>query len=335
MPPEPGTTPVVLRVAVGEYDHVEPLLTGKIALRGVTLRAVRLPAHQIFDRAFTTAEWDLCELSMALYTSMVAHGDDRYVGLPVFLSRRFRHSAVFVASDSPLERLEELRGRRVGVPKWSQTACIYVRGVLEDRHRVPLTSVSWVEGTVDDTARTEHLDVRLPAGVELRKADHEPLSVMLREGRLDAIISASPPKGVRSGVARSLLRSPRLEETAYFEETGVHPIMHVLVLRRSVHEQHPWLAANLVAGFHAAKERSLERLGSKGASLYPVPHLAEAVATSVRRFGGDPFPYGLRSNRPTIAAFCEHAWRQGVVHRYVEPEELFPVIAEVPSPSAD
>jgi 4,5-dihydroxyphthalate decarboxylase len=319
------THAVDVSVAVDDYDHVRWLVEGRTTVDGVrfTFHRTSRPA-ETFHRQLTHAEWDVSELSLAQFCHGVAAGDDRFVGLPVFPSRRFRHSSVFVRGDSALHDLGQLAGRRVGIPEWGQTAGVWVRGMLADRHHVGLGSVTWFQGGVDAPGRPEHADLALPPEVALHRVADRGLASMLVDGAIDAVVAARFPAGlVASGRVRTLLDDCRAAENAYFADTGIVPIMHVVVLRRSLHDRHPWLARDLVTAFTEARDWSLARLRSGGTPMYPVPHLPELVAEALGAFGDDPWPYGVDRNRPTLDTFCRYAHEQGLTPRLLAVEELF------------
>lgn len=320
-----GDATITLSVAIEDYDHVRALRSGEIEIDGVQLGFHRpsRPA-ETFHRQLRFAEWDVSELSLAQFCHCVARGDDRFVGLPVFPSRRFRHSSVFVAARSPLGSFEDLSGRRVGVPEWGQTAGIWVRGTLGDHHGVDLGSVTWVQGGVEEAGRPEHAALSLPPGVVLEPGPDRGLAEELVAGRLDAVVAARfPSRLLAEGRVRPLLADSRSAERTYFQVTGIHPIMHLLVLRRELAERHRWLAKDLVKAFGAAKDWSVARLGSAGTPMYPVPQLSDDVGEARVVFGDDPWPYGLEPNRKTLDTFLRYCWEQGVISREVAVEELF------------
>lgn len=312
-------------VAIDDYDHVRRLAEGHVTVDGVrfTFHRTSRPA-ETFHRQLAHAEWDVAELSLAQFCHGVAAGDDRFVGLPVFPSRRFRHSSVVVRGDSVLHDLGQLAGRRVGIPEWGQTAGVWVRGMLADRHDVGLGSVTWCQGGVDAPGRPEHAELALPPGVVVHRVTDRGLAAMLLDGSIDAVISARfPQRLLASGQARTLLADCRTAEAAYFADTGIVPIMHVVVLRHSLHDRHPWLARDLVNAFTEARDWSLARLRSGGTPMYPVPHLPELVAEAIGAFGGDLWPYGVEGNRHALQTFCRYACEQGLTARPLAVEELF------------
>jgi 4,5-dihydroxyphthalate decarboxylase len=314
-----------ISVAIDDYDHVRALASGEVAISGASLSFHRMsrPA-ETFHRQFRFGEWDVSEFSLALFCSLVGADDDRFVGLPVFPSRKFRHSSIYVRSDAPFATLEDLAGSRIGVPEWAQTAGVWVRGMLADHYGVDLSSISWFQGGVESLGRSEHAEVWLPEGVEVQTVQDAPLAQKLVQGELDAVIAARFPYDlIAAGKCRTLLPDPRSAEAVYWSETGIFPIMHLLVVRRDVYEQDRWLAKELVRAFTAAKDISVRRLASVGTPMFPLPHLAEEAGSLIRRFGPDPWPYGLEANRAALSSFVRYVNEQGISRRKIAIDELF------------
>jgi 4,5-dihydroxyphthalate decarboxylase len=313
-----------LSLAMCDYDHTRALSDGRVGVPGVKLNAqlFEYPSH-IFHRNLTFGEWDIAEMSFAKYCWLVSTGDPRFVAIPVFPSRRFRHSAVFVRRSSSLSELSELRNRRVGVPEWAQTAGVYVRGMLERDYGVSLDEIEWFQGGVNRLGRTETAEVELPPGVTVTPIEGRTLSELLAEGQLDAVIAASGPSATPTCSFRTLLADPASQEKAYWANTGIFPIMHLVVLRREHAERHPWLPRNLRIAFEEAKNLAASRLSTTHVSLYPVAFLDEAVTRAKAALGGDLWPYGVRHNRKTIETFLDFACRQGVTRRRLDVAELF------------
>jgi 4,5-dihydroxyphthalate decarboxylase len=314
-----------LSLALGKYEHVRDLLTGEITVPGVDLVAMSPPVEEIFYRFFHRREWDISEFSLAKYTSLVASGDTSMVGLPIFPSRLFRHSSAYVRRDSDLSSFGDFAGLRVGVPEWAQTASVYTRGILSEGYGIDLGDITWVQAGVNEPGRREKVTIRLPPGVTCASVDDRSLNEMLLSGDLDAVLSARPPRGFTDGTSRlrRLLRDPGVEERRQLATTGVFPIMHVVVLRRDVHDHHPWLAENLMVAFEAAKRASFQRLEDITCSQLPIPWVHEHILAVRELFDGDPFPYGIEPNRRTLETFTRLAHQQGVAVRHLAPEELF------------
>lgn len=315
-----------LSIALGDYDHVRDLLHGEVPVEGVELIvAKRAPVEEIFHRFTRFREWDISEMSFGKYVALASQPDCDLVAIPVFPSRAFRHSSIYVRGDSPLRSPTELEGLRVGIPEWAQTASIYTRGLLAHEYGVPLTAVQWTQAGVNEAGRKEKVTLRLPDGVRYRSEPTRSLNDMLVEGELDAVFSARAPQALTrgGGALRRLFADPRAEELAYWKKTGIFPIMHVLALRREVVLAHPWIAMNLLQAFEEAKRRSLERISDITASPVPLPWVANHAELSREILGDDFWPYGIEANRATLQAFLGFAWEQGVMQRPMTPEELF------------
>lgn len=314
-----------MSLAICAYDHVSALREGRVRPEGVDLNVqhFRYPS-EISHRMLKYGEWDVSEMSFAKYSSLVGRGDERFVAIPVFPSRCFRHSAVVVRETSPLRTLRELAGSRIGIPEWGQTAGVYVRGMLDEEYGIDLASIEWLQGGVNKIGREEHAEVTLPRNVRVTPVRDRPLADLLASGQIDAILAATGPDG-RNGALRSRTLMADAMGTAreYWRRTKIFPIMHVVVIRTDVHERHPWLASRLRQAFDAAKLWSLDRVYARNLSLYPVPQLTDVAAGWSGKMGTDVWPYGVERNRESIDAFLRYAHAQGVTERLVRAEELF------------
>jgi len=315
---------VALTLAIGDYEHTRDLASGRVPVQGATLNVLTLPPEEAFFRFTHFREWEVSEMSMGKVVSLRSQGDDGFAAIPVFPSRVFRHSMIYVREGGKLEGPEQLKGKRIGVPEWAQTAVIYARGYLAHQAGVPLDSVDWVQAGVNEAGRVEKVKLKLPAEVRLKPEPGRSLNDMLLAGDLDAVLSARPPKGLGSGIRR-LFSDYESAEEGYFRQTGIFPIMHVIVIRSDILARHPWLAMNLYKAFEEAKRRSIERLSEITASHAPFAWLAPYAERMKALFGEDFWPYGLEKNRKTLQAFVDFAFEQGVCHRQLSLEELFPV----------
>lgn len=315
-----------LTLAIGDYDHVRDLASGRVAAEGIELSCLSLPVEEIFFRFLRFREWDLSELSMGRYVSLLSQGDASFVAIPVFPSRMFRHSAIYVRRDAQIGTPGDLAGRRIGVPEWAQTAGIYVRGLLQHEFGLDLRAIEWVQAGIREPGREEEVAVALPPGIRLTRYADRTLEEMLLAGDLDAVISAHPPPSIGAGDSRvvRLFENPIEIETAYWRKTGVFPIMHTVAMRREIFERHPWTAMNLLKAFEAAKRLSIGRALEATASRFPIPWSAEHARRAQREMGEDYWPYGVAANRATLEAFLRYAAEQGVCHRPVTVDELFP-----------
>jgi len=315
-----------LSLAVGAYDHVRDLADGTVQVEGVELAVLQLPVEEMFHRFLVNGEFDISEMSFAKVAALAAQDDRRFVALPVFPSRVFRHSSIYVRADGGVARPEDLAGKRVGVPEWAQTAAVYSRGMLAHEHGVDLASIEWYQGGVNEAGRREKVALELPPGFRLTVVADRSLSAMLLEGELDAVLSARPPTPIEQGdtrVRRLFSAYPDVE-LAYARKTGIFPIMHVVAMRREVYERNRWLALSLFKAFGEARRRSLERAADIAVSHFPLPWVPDALRRAQELFGADPWPYGVEGNRVTLDAFLRYALEQGVCRRAVTTEMLFP-----------
>jgi 4,5-dihydroxyphthalate decarboxylase len=306
--------PVTL--AINPYDHVRDLLTGDVRAAGVDLVPLELPIEEIFYRFTKFREWHASEMSFGKVISLMSEDRPEIICVPVFLSRVFRHSAIYVGN-SKIRSPKDLEGKRVGIPEWAQTAGIYVRGMLAHEYGVDLAKIRWVQAGVREPGRVEKVELKLPAGVKIERNADRTLVDMLEKGDLDAVMSAREVPGVR------LFQDYRAAEAEYWKKTRVFPIMHVLVLRRDVYEQNRWLAMNLFQAFLEAKRRSVARVAEFGLSHLPMPWVPDHVRQWKEIAGEDFWPYGVEANRPTLEAFLQYGYEQGVCRKRLKVEDLF------------
>jgi 4,5-dihydroxyphthalate decarboxylase len=316
-----------LTLAMGDYDHVRDLALERVRAHGIDLTVLNYDVEEIFFRFHDRLEWDVSELSMGMYTSAISRGDNRFIAIPVFPSRVFRHSAIYIRSDSAIADVSQLAGKTVGCPQWSQTATIYVRGFLAETAGVPLSSIKWIQAGVNDPGRPEPSVLRLPPEISLTQIADASLNDMLLSGRIDAIISARPPRdflGPQRRISR-LFTNYQLAEQDYFAQTGIFPIMHTVAIKRDVYEANRWIARNLFAALNEAKERSVKRMLDLTAAHVPVPwatHFAEKMGEIIFP-GVNYWPYGIEHNRKTLEAFLRFGYEQGTCHRHLTAQELF------------
>lgn len=326
---------ISLTIAVSDYDHVRDLRDRRVETPGIDLRFFEFPIPQLFGRFTAHREWDVSEFGLGKYVALRSQGDDSLTAIPVFPSRTYRHTAIYVRADSELTTLEDLGGKRVGVPEWAQTATVYVRGMLAHTAGVDLRSIEWTQAGVNEPGRREKVAIRLPDGVNVTPMPSENLNSMLLSSRLDAIISAQPPTAFvadRSSVRR-LLADPIAAEQKYWSETGVFPIMHVIAIKREIVDEHRWLAGNLLAAFEHAKQNSITRAVDAMISRFPIPSIATLAENASETYGPNFWPYGLEPNRRTLEAFLAFAYEQGVAERLMDPAELFEATTLVSFPA--
>jgi 4,5-dihydroxyphthalate decarboxylase len=322
-----GGARVHLTMAVADYDHMRDVVHGVVRPEGILLTAFTTAVvEEIFFRFIKHREFDVSEMSFGKYVALTSRGGAPMVGIPVFPSRVFRHSGIYVRSDRGIKSPKDLEGLTVAIPEWAQTAGIYARGMLADYYGVDLTSIRWVQAGVNEPGRVEKVDLALPSSIQYQSRPDTSISAMLTNGEVEAAISARAPDAFlerRPKIAR-LFPDYRAEELKYFQKTGVFPIMHLIAMRRAVFEQHPWTAMNIFNACEEAKRRCLERIRMIGVAAIPMPWASGFLEDCAATFGADPFPYGLDANRPTLEAFCRFAHDQHITERPLTPDELFP-----------
>jgi 4,5-dihydroxyphthalate decarboxylase len=321
-----GTAALHLTLAVCDYEHVREIAQGLVRADGIALTPLIFPSIEEITFRFTRGlEWDVSELSFGKYISLVSQGTAPMVAIPVFPSRVHRHSAIYVRADRGIRTAKDLEGRAVGIPEWAQTAGIYVRGLLAEEYGVDLAQIRWLQAGVNEPGRGEKVELKLPAGIQYQTRPDTSLTAMLSSGEVDAVISArAPDTFTPGGAVVRLYPDYRAEEERFFKKTGIFPIMHLITIRRAVFEQHPWVAMNLYKMFEESKRRCLNRLRDFTCARIPLPWAAAIADEIAAGYGPDPYPYGIEASRPTIEAFCRYAREQGVAHRAITADDLFP-----------
>jgi 4,5-dihydroxyphthalate decarboxylase len=316
-----------LTLACGDYDRTRPLIDGTVRPLGIDLTCLPMTIEEIFFRMARFREFDAAEMSLSSYLVSLSAGESApFVAIPVFPSRSFRHSGIYVHTGSGISRPEDLVGRTVGVAEYQLTANVWIRGILADRHDVPVSSVRYRTGGLHQPGRPEKLAVTLPPDVEVAPiGPGQTLSDMLAAGEIDALYTPRTPRSFAEGhpkVAR-LFPDFREAEAQYWRDTGIFPIMHVLVIRADVYRRDRWVARSLLDAFGKAREIALSGLAETASLRYMLPWLADDVAYVQRVLGRDYWTYGLAGNEAALAALTRYSHEQGLIPRPYEPRELF------------
>jgi 4,5-dihydroxyphthalate decarboxylase len=317
---------LTVSIATTDYDHFRDFRTGAVTAEGIDPIWSLLAHHEVFARFTFDREWDVAELSLAKFSAQVTRDNPDIIGLPVIASRLFRFGSIYVNKNAGIRTAQDRAGKRVGSPEWAHSAAVWMRGWLSESAGVGLGDVEWFQAGTTTPGRIEKVELALPEGVRLTRVPDRSLSEMLAAGDLDACIIARPPDCFRHGHPDIVRLFPDFEEREleYFRTTGVWPIMHIIALRRRLLDAHPWVARNLYNAFVESKRRSVERLTDPAVSRYPLPWLPAYAARMRELMGGDPFPYGVEENRPTWERMLRYTHEQGIAHRLVTPEDIFP-----------
>jgi 4,5-dihydroxyphthalate decarboxylase len=312
--------------ACGLYDRMLALQTGDIKPDGIDLNFLVIDnPREIFDRMSNRLEFDACEMSSSEYVSRLAAKKLPFVALPVFASRVFRHGFI-VVNRRYIAAAKDLAGKRIGIPLYTQTAAIFIRGLMQHDLGVDLGDIEWVEGAVNEPGRYGHPSV-MPL---LRPVNITPnqrgksLSDLLETGEIHAIIGSNLPRALnRHPDVVRLFPDYRAREQDYFRRTRIFPIMHLVVIRNDIHERHPFVATSLYDALCAAKDRAREKMRFAGTLRYMLPWLPADIEELDTLFGGDCWPYGIEPNRPTLEALVTYMAEQGLVAQPIPIKQLF------------
>ena len=314
-----------LSVAMGDYDRTRALLDGRVQIDGVDPVYMTLYPEEMFFRAMRSQEFDICELSFSSYTVKTANGDCPYIAVPVFLSRAFRHTSIYVRKDR-IRKPEDLKGKRIGVPEYQLSANVWARAILQDDYGVHPEDVSWVRGGIETPGRPEKIPLKLPAGVRLESAPEDTtISDMLDRGEIDGFMAPRPPSAhvLANPNVGWLFDDPTATAKDYYKRTRVFPIMHVVGVRKTLAEQHPWLPGAVFKAFSQSKAAALEALSDTSATKVTLPFVEEQLKAAREAMGDDYWSYGVAPNRQTLETFLRHHHSQGLSSRHLTVEELF------------
>lgn len=316
-----------LRLTLGcaRYDRTVPLIDGRVVPEGVDLNYVPLEPEELFWRMAQHSEFDASEFSLCAYTILMGRGDRRFVAIPVFPSRFFRHSCVYVNTNSGIVKPEDLRQKRVGVPDYTMTANVWIRGFLQHDYGVHPTEIQWFTGGLDQPGRKQRIATKPIEGLSVTPIGQATLSDMLEAGEIDAVIGAREPRPFRMGSPKVQRLWPNYKEVEqeYFTRTGVFPIMHTVVIRREVYEKNPWVAQNLFKAFEESRLITLAEMKKQSALRHMLPWLIAELERTVELMGEEYWPYGVESNRHTLELFIQYCVEQGLAESAVDLGDFF------------
>jgi 4,5-dihydroxyphthalate decarboxylase len=312
-----------LTVACRPYDRVQALITGSVKPEGIDLRFIPLRAvEETFWRQLHHFEFDASELSLSSYAISRSRGQLPLLAIPVFPSRYFRHSCIFVNPER-IKKPEDMRGKRIGVPEYQMTAAVWIRGMLADDYDVQPRDVAWFSGGVMEPGREEKLPLNLPSDVSLTPVKDRSLNDMLLSGDLDGYVGARVPGAFEDGKLVRLFPEYEAAEADYYKRTKIFPIMHILAVKESILQANPWVAMSLFKAFREAKDRCLRDMLDSSALQYSLPWMWPGLEHARKVMGADIWPYGIDTSRPTLDKFVEYMDAQGLTARRMTVEELF------------
>jgi 4,5-dihydroxyphthalate decarboxylase len=307
------------------YDRTRAVMDGTVRPDGIELNSLDMPVEETFFRMLRYREFDVAEMSLSSYVVSLFKDPKPFVAIPVFPSRFFRHSSIYVSARSGIEQPQDLIGKRVGNPEYQMTAPVWIRGILSDHYGVPVDGVTYVTGGEEEPGRPEKLKLDLPPNIVVERiGERQTLARMLADGEIDALYTARKPSSFNGdGRVRRLFEDFVAVERAYYRATGLFPIMHTVAIRREVYEQNRWIAQSLFKAFVEAQRLTYQDLGETAALKAMLPWLHAHVEEARREMGDDFWPYGFDKNRNTLETFLRYHHEQGLSKRRLEPEELF------------
>lgn len=315
-----------LSIAVGNYDRMRPLVDAEVQIDGVDPVFMLQEPEEIFFRAFRHADYDICELSLSSYAVKTAADTSPYIAVPVFPSRAFRHTSIYVRADRGIDTPADLKGKRIGVPEYQLTANVWVRLFLEEEYGVRPSDVTWVRGGYEDAGRVEKITLKLPDGVRLENAPPgKTISGMLECGEIDALIGPRAPSCFDRGhpQVKYLFADPQASAADWYRRTRLFPIMHTLGIRKELAQRHPWLAGAVTKAFEKSKALALARLSDTSATKITLPFVEEQLRAARTLMGTDYWSYGFAENEHVLDRFLEQHYREGLSSRRLEARELF------------
>ena len=315
-----------LTLACWDYDRTRALMDGSVAPDGIELVYLNQPVEETFFRMMRYKEYDCSEMSLSSYVASLNADQPPFIAIPVFPSRFFRHSCIFVSAKSGIRKPEDLKGRRIGVPEYQMTAPVWIRGILSDDYGVKVTECEHFSGGEEEPGRDEKLKISVPPSIRLKPIPGDKtLSRMLADGELDALVTARAPStfASRPSDVKRLFPNYVEVEKEYYRRTRIFPTMHTVVIRRDVYEKNPWVAQSLFKAFTEAKARAYALYNQTAAMPAMMPWSIAHLEEARREMGDDWWPYGLEANRHVLDTFLRHHHEQGLSKRRFKPEEIF------------
>ena len=308
------------------YDRTRALMDGSIQPDGIDLNYLNMPVEETFFRMLRHQEFDVAEMSLSSYSVSLFKEPRPFVAIPVFPSRFFRHSCIYVNANSGIREAKDLIGKRIGNPEYQMTAPVWIRGILQDHYGVPVDSVTYFTGGEEAPGRAEKIKLDLPANITVQSiGPTQTLAQMLLDGEIDALYTARMPSSFLTGggKVKRLFEDYEQVERNYFKETKMFPIMHTVAIRREVYEANRWVARSMMKALEESQRRAYEDLYETAALKTMLPWLTSHVEQVKAEMGSDYWPYGFEKNQATLSNFLRYHFEQGLSKRLLTPQELF------------
>ena len=315
-----------LSFACWDYDRTRALMDGRVKVDGIDLNYLNLPVEETFFRMARFREFDVAEMSLSSYCVSLTKPDKPFIALPIFPSRFFRHSCIYVNANSGIKEAKDLIGKKIASPEYQMTAPVWIRGILQDHYGVPIDAQPYLFGGEEEPGRIEKMSLKLPENIKVSPIEpHQTLTQMLYDGEIDALYTARMPSSFLKGDGRvkRLFENYQEVERKYYRETQIFPIMHTVVIRREVYEANRWIAHSLTKAFIESQKMTYEALNETAALKTMLPHLTAQVEETKREFGDDWWPYGLEKNVKTLETFTRYHHEQGLSPKKLNVQDLF------------
>jgi 4,5-dihydroxyphthalate decarboxylase len=315
-----------LTLACWDYDRTRALQDGRVEVEGVDLTYLPLRVEETFWRMLRYAEFDVAEMSTGSFLMSRDKGAPRLIGIPVFPSKTFRHSCIYINTDSGIKKPADMAGKRVGVPEYQITMATWARGILQHEYGVLPEQMKWFTGGEEHPGRQDKVKHNLPSNINIQPIpDDQTLSAMLASGEIDAMISAHMPSPFkhRHPKVQRLIANFREVEQDYFRRTKIFPIMHTIVIREEIYEKHPWIAQSLFKAFDESKRLCQEAMYEFSALKYMLAWSIDEMEKEREVLGPDPWAYGLEANRHVLETLVQYTYEQGLISRRPEVDSLF------------
>ena len=316
---------IQLTLACEDYDRTRAIKDGRIKPEGIEINYLVMSVEEIFWRMMKYEEFDISELSMGAFLTAAARGRRPFVAIPVFPSRTFRHRCIFVNTAAGIGRPEDLRGKRMGVPEYSMTAAVWLRGLFEHEYGIRPSEIHWIQAGEEQPGRKDRVDFEMPPGVRMESKNDRTLNEMIGSGEIDAMMSPRMPTCFLEGASnvRRLFPNYRQAEMDYFAKTGLFPIMHVIVIKRAIYEKGPWVAQTLYKAFCEAKDLCMRELYDTNILRVSLPWTSAEYEDTRDLMTADYWPYGLTPNRMNLETLNGYLYEQGLIEQRLNLDELF------------
>ena len=319
-----------LSIGLTSNPRTWPVIDGKVAPDGIDLVPTVLHPSELFWRQLRYSEFDVSEMSVSSLLMARSKGDERFVGIPVFTTRRFFHTTTLVRRDAKIDMPTDLKGKRVGVPEYQQTAALWSRGVLQHEFGVhPKDMEFWMERP-PSRSHGGATGFKPPPGVTVNQIPVEKsIGSMMVAGELDAVIFylVDPNLIDRSTVdlhhhpdIKPLFPEPRAEGVRFYRKTGLYPINHGMVIKRELAEKHPWALTNILKAFNRANEIA-ERQRAEHVEYHIETGLLSAEAGKALQT--PIISHGMIANRRVLETIAQYSNEQGLTPRVLQLDELF------------